>query len=619
MTARIDHQRAVKKYHRPAAGNEAPLPEDVRPPSVLRRTMDYLLAVLDTPDDRFSFSDKHKFLRDRTRSIRQDIILQQRAIHRDPQALFTVVRLHEEMARFHILSGHRLCEMDFSDFDPFQNTEQLRKVLQSLQEFYTDIRVMLNRSSSSWDPQSSGILREALQNEAEFRSYVLLTHAEDQDVFRQSLSFPPEIFEAPTVQLALLCVSTLHRGEYVAYFRQVTSGATYLQACLLQTHFVRVRQRALQVLTKAYTVKELLPAALLMRWLLLTDEDELISALSYQKSYLRYTANGQMIEWGNLNGDSRNTDDISFDATPVDDVASSLSATPAVKARTNRYIEEKVAGLSSSQIIYGCGTAGEVALNVTPDTRGAGRGTPTKSVPSTMESAVVPRTTICPPSVSSPNFDEVTRRLAEELLSWCIYQELLPELTQRALNREHTRRATLKAHTIDAVLSVLWEMIIGEFIGEVCIHQLALGRERLVSEAYREQCVRKIAGDLSEQILSEVVRGSIDEQQQISRSLMQTLMMVSSQPSTHSLGWSSKHSAGLSPSSSVMTTPGARKRRLLAHSKVLEMCTLESVVFGSGDAPSTFTDQLGQLAMSASSERLASQHLDDLIRKATAM
>ena len=33
---RVDHAKAVKKYHRPAAGNEAPLPEDVRSPSALK-------------------------------------------------------------------------------------------------------------------------------------------------------------------------------------------------------------------------------------------------------------------------------------------------------------------------------------------------------------------------------------------------------------------------------------------------------------------------------------------------------------------------------------------------------------------------------------------------------
>lgn len=39
---KIDHKRAVKKYHRPAAGNEQPLPEDVRPPHVLKVQTTYI-------------------------------------------------------------------------------------------------------------------------------------------------------------------------------------------------------------------------------------------------------------------------------------------------------------------------------------------------------------------------------------------------------------------------------------------------------------------------------------------------------------------------------------------------------------------------------------------------
>lgn len=35
-TFRIDPQKAVKAFHRPAAGNDQPLPSDVRPPDVLK-------------------------------------------------------------------------------------------------------------------------------------------------------------------------------------------------------------------------------------------------------------------------------------------------------------------------------------------------------------------------------------------------------------------------------------------------------------------------------------------------------------------------------------------------------------------------------------------------------
>ena len=46
---RIDHALAVKKYHRPAAGNEAPFPEDVRPPVVLKVSYLSMYIAEDTP------------------------------------------------------------------------------------------------------------------------------------------------------------------------------------------------------------------------------------------------------------------------------------------------------------------------------------------------------------------------------------------------------------------------------------------------------------------------------------------------------------------------------------------------------------------------------------------
>ncbi|KAG9322757.1 hypothetical protein KVV02_007017, partial [Mortierella alpina] len=72
-TKSIDHGRAVKAYSRPAAGADQPLPSDVRPPPVLLSTLNYLITDIVAYGD---LSDSHPFVRDRTRSIRQDFTLQ---------------------------------------------------------------------------------------------------------------------------------------------------------------------------------------------------------------------------------------------------------------------------------------------------------------------------------------------------------------------------------------------------------------------------------------------------------------------------------------------------------------------------------------------------------------
>lgn len=62
----------------------------------------------------------HPFIRDRTRSIRQDFTLQN---IRDQKA----VEAHERIARFHILCLHEMCHLDEEKFSEQQETEQLRK------------------------------------------------------------------------------------------------------------------------------------------------------------------------------------------------------------------------------------------------------------------------------------------------------------------------------------------------------------------------------------------------------------------------------------------------------------------------------------------------------------
>lgn len=117
QTRRIDVNLAVKAFHRPAAGNEQALPSDVRPPEVLQRTLDYLVRNIVSPCDPLD-KDTHGFVRDRTRSIRQDFTIQNERGR-------VAIECHERIVRFHILSLHHMCQVD--GFDAHQEMEQLRK------------------------------------------------------------------------------------------------------------------------------------------------------------------------------------------------------------------------------------------------------------------------------------------------------------------------------------------------------------------------------------------------------------------------------------------------------------------------------------------------------------
>ncbi|KAL5480289.1 SAC3_1 [Sanghuangporus weigelae] len=125
-TKKVDHARAVKIYER-GQGDKI-IPSDLRPPPVLKRTLDYLFRDLIT---RGGFAETQAFVRDRSRAVRNDFTIQQDS---GPIA----IECHERCTRFHILSLHLM--YDVPSFDRALEIQQLMNSLLSLKEFYDDQR-----------------------------------------------------------------------------------------------------------------------------------------------------------------------------------------------------------------------------------------------------------------------------------------------------------------------------------------------------------------------------------------------------------------------------------------------------------------------------------------------
>ncbi|KAJ2451322.1 actin cytoskeleton and mitosis protein [Coemansia sp. RSA 2336] len=245
-TRQADPERTVKTFHRSAAGNEEPLPEDLRTPETLQRTMDYLVNVVIAGDQ--ELKSCHGFVRDRTRSIRQDFTIQN---IRDQ----TTVAVCERIARFHIVSLHILCGN--KDFAEHQDMEQLRNTLKTLIELYDDHRKA----------------RIACTNEAEFYAYYIVSHLRDPDAKRVAERLPKHIFVAPVVQQALKLhmlseanVVTTRRDPgtqwaaqnlAVQFFRAVAAPDTPpLLACLAEYYFPSIRRAALKAMCDAFPYQE---------------------------------------------------------------------------------------------------------------------------------------------------------------------------------------------------------------------------------------------------------------------------------------------------------------------------------------------------------------------------
>ncbi|KAG5519765.1 hypothetical protein PMAC_000038 [Pneumocystis sp. 'macacae'] len=243
LTGRVDKNLAVKAFHRPAAGNEQALPSDVRPPHVLKLTLDYLIDRIVCGGD--SLSETHSFVRDRTRSIRQDFTFQN---SRGLEA----VECHERIARYHILCLHQLCEI--KTFSQQQENEQLQKVLQSLMEFYDDLRC----------------LNVHCPHESEFRAYHVLSRIQDPDIIRQAQALPEELFFSSPIQHSLKLYALVQRNNekigihkipnteaaqnlFTRFFKLIASKkTTYLMACSVEMHFADIRKGALKAMRRSY-------------------------------------------------------------------------------------------------------------------------------------------------------------------------------------------------------------------------------------------------------------------------------------------------------------------------------------------------------------------------------
>ena len=243
----------VKRFRRSAAGYDEQLPSDIRPPLVLQRTLSYLLDdVVGGPEP---LATVHKFVWDRTRSIRNDFSIQQVTKVED---LRVAIDCFERIARFHLLSLHQLSHptRDNGEFDHFQEREQLNNTLLSLMYYYDDSRHMLTSP-----------------HEAEFRAYGIVFEIQSPcpDLMDRAQRWPAALLRDPRVDTALRLHAAaqnarddqgplrprrpfaLALNNYARFWRLIGSPrVSYLLACAAETYFHFIRNNALRAIYKAY-------------------------------------------------------------------------------------------------------------------------------------------------------------------------------------------------------------------------------------------------------------------------------------------------------------------------------------------------------------------------------
>lgn len=217
---------AVKKFCR-TISTKTIQASDVRPLPVLEETLSYLLNLLDS--DEHPFEVVHDFIFDRTRSIRQDLSMQNIINTR-------VIQMFEKMVKFHVISRHKLrrCSgsLNISSMHHL-NMEQLMKVLTSLYHLYE-----ANRETQSM-----------YENEAEFRSlYVLLHLSSDNKPAGEPLSLwfrhPSPVLKSKEMGFARRVLRYYRFGNYKRFIHITATEASYLQYCMVEPYINEVRALA---------------------------------------------------------------------------------------------------------------------------------------------------------------------------------------------------------------------------------------------------------------------------------------------------------------------------------------------------------------------------------------
>jgi hypothetical protein len=305
--------KMLKRFRRSAAGYDEQLPSDIRTPKALLQATNYLIRYIVGGNEPLGIV--HKFVWDRTRSIRNDFSVQQVTHEADVKV---AVMCLERIARFHILSLHLLSSpANEEQFDRHQEREQLNNTMLSLMYYYDD-----NRG------------RVLFPNEEEFRAYYILFSIHDQrpDLEARVQKWPAALLNSPRVQVALELYAAacntweyqgtldarrpnaVAQGFYTRFFHIIDSpSVSYLMACVAEIYFNHLRQTTIRAIWKAYCrapasqqhKNEEWTVEQLTKVLYLDDDEQTIKFCEEQDLQFAENAHGEMyLNWGNRAVDS---------------------------------------------------------------------------------------------------------------------------------------------------------------------------------------------------------------------------------------------------------------------------------------------------------------------------
>ncbi|KAK1932642.1 SAC3/GANP family protein [Babesia divergens] len=266
-SSRVNPRLALKSFQRSDA-SKVFKPEETRPAVWCRRTIYNILCYFVDADivrksyimeKRFSYLDVYNFLRDRLRSIWQDLTVQHCTKHR------AYIECFEISIRFLIYSNEVLCENE--EYDIAQNSGLLNTCLDKLMQGYEDVHkyhsasrrkpnMKRNQHANLHFDEIMDVLVYKSPHEAEFWSYRLLLHIPQLLLPGGSATFcdirqrmPEDVKTNRLVTFAIEVCHAAASGNLYRYFQLMRhADCTALHAALMNRFAICLRVLFLQTL-----------------------------------------------------------------------------------------------------------------------------------------------------------------------------------------------------------------------------------------------------------------------------------------------------------------------------------------------------------------------------------
>lgn len=252
LSRRAVPAKMIKVLARSSAGQDAPLPSDVRTVATLRRTLDYLMQEILVEN---GIAKAHNFLWNRTRALRRDFVFHSYFTNTE---LVHQVYCLETIARFHAIALNEMAREEnlTKSFDTYQEKEQLRNTMVSLYHAYEDCK-------------AQGV---ACENRAEFLAYWVIIQKEGGTSLLETVqNWGWEAYESKEIQVAISLVEALQntwalqgplapnsatemaQNAFSRFFTIVKQKSTsYTMACFAAIWFHDARQAIMTTILTSY-------------------------------------------------------------------------------------------------------------------------------------------------------------------------------------------------------------------------------------------------------------------------------------------------------------------------------------------------------------------------------